>query len=49
MNRFLQVILGIDRPPGAEDAGPTRLELSALPQGATAAALARLARLSFFW
>jgi hypothetical protein len=39
MNRLLQIILGIDRPPGAEDAGPTRLELSALPQGATAVAV----------
>ena len=43
MNRLLQMILGIDRPPGAEDAGASRLEFTALPQGATAVATGRLA------
>ena len=51
MNRLLQIILGIDRPKGAEAAGPSRLELSALPQGATAAALivAAIAFLCVVW
>ena len=39
MNRLLQIILGIERSKGAEPAGETRLELTALPQGTTAAAI----------
>jgi hypothetical protein len=51
MNRFLQIILGIDRPKGAEPSGASRLELTALPQGATAAALvvAAIAFLAIVW
>ncbi len=39
MNRFLQIILGIERSKGATDSGATRLELTALPQGTTAVAI----------
>jgi len=39
MNRLLQIILGIERPKGSEATGGSRLELSALPQGTTAAAI----------
>ena len=39
MNRIFQTILGIERPKGAEAAGGSRLEFTALPQGATAVAI----------
>ena len=51
MNRLLQTILGIDRPKGAESPGASRLELTALPQGATAVAIvvAAIAFLGIVW
>ncbi len=51
MNRLFQIILGIDRPKSAEPTGPSRLEFTALPQGATAAAVlaAAIAFLVVVW
>src|SRR5262249_23604631 len=39
MNRLLQIILGIDRPNGAEQTAAARLDVLALRQGTTAAAI----------
>ena len=47
MNRLWQIILGIERPPGRSRPAPSRLEFSALPQGATAAALVIRRRSAF--
>src|SRR5215471_14307114 len=51
MNRLFQLILGIDRSKGTEQTGASRLELTALPQGTTAAAIivAAIAFLFLVW
>src|SRR4051794_20880556 len=40
MNEFWQMLLGMERSPGAVSAGDSRLEFTALPQGAGTIALA---------
>src|SRR6516165_10530176 len=51
MNRLLQTFLGIERSKGAQTVGESRLELTALPQGSTAAAIlvAAIAFLILVW
>src|SRR3954471_13278985 len=51
MSQFWNLLLGITRPPGAEPAGSTRLELTGLPRGewGVALALGAIALVALIW
>jgi hypothetical protein len=48
MKRLVEILLGIDRSPGAQSSGQYRLELTALPRGTSAAVVALVAILLMF-